>query len=370
MGDKEKYSLNWNKFEASATETLKALHSDQNFTNVTLACEDDQQLEAHKVILSAASPFFQRILVKNPHQHPLIYLRGLKMAELKAILNFIYLGQTEVEEENLRSFLQVAEDLEVRGLKTASNDDDKTDEVEKAHENESKVEEENNKASHKCGLCDFQTMSGMGWANEMKEHIRRVHAYSSEEEETGGAAPVKFEEDSNSYMGLVPSHFMDQIDDNAGQDAVPQKQYPCDECDYTATRTDHLRRHKKRKHSNRRIIPIGDFRPGGASRLTEEDTTQNDCFDIKIEEPIQDGSAATTVPEASGREPEDKKHKYGNFSCDQCDFSAKRADYLKRHIDTQHNINRETYHCGECGATFLKRYNLELHKKTKVHYNL
>ena len=60
MGTDEMYSLKWNKFESAATATLKSLHSDLDFTDVTLACEDDQQIESHKVILSAASPFFHR----------------------------------------------------------------------------------------------------------------------------------------------------------------------------------------------------------------------------------------------------------------------------------------------------------------------
>ena len=60
MGTDERYSLKWNKFESAATETLKSLHSDLDFADVTLACEDDHQIESHKVILSAASPFFHR----------------------------------------------------------------------------------------------------------------------------------------------------------------------------------------------------------------------------------------------------------------------------------------------------------------------
>ena len=60
MGTEERYSLKWNKFESAATDTLKSLHSDLDFADVTLACEDDQQIESHKVILSAASPFFHR----------------------------------------------------------------------------------------------------------------------------------------------------------------------------------------------------------------------------------------------------------------------------------------------------------------------
>merc|ERR1712112_763291 len=72
--------------------------------------------QAHKVILSACSPFFRNILRKNPHQHPLLYLKGVKYTDLQAVLNFMYHGEVNVAQEELNSFLAVAEDLRVKGL--------------------------------------------------------------------------------------------------------------------------------------------------------------------------------------------------------------------------------------------------------------
>ena len=60
MVSDETYSLKWGKFESAAMETLKSLHSNEDFADVTLACQDDHQIKSHKVILAAASPFFQR----------------------------------------------------------------------------------------------------------------------------------------------------------------------------------------------------------------------------------------------------------------------------------------------------------------------
>ena len=34
--------------------------------------------------------------MRNMHKHPLIFLRGLKGSELEAILDFVYLGHTQV----------------------------------------------------------------------------------------------------------------------------------------------------------------------------------------------------------------------------------------------------------------------------------
>merc|ERR1712129_216814 len=112
----DKFSLLWKDFDSCTRDTFKDLLSDQDFTDVTLACEDDKQLKAHKAILSSCSPFFKRILKKNPHQHPLIYLKGMVYANLEAIIQFMYLGQTEVGQKNLGQFMSDAKELEVKGL--------------------------------------------------------------------------------------------------------------------------------------------------------------------------------------------------------------------------------------------------------------
>ena len=113
--ESEKFCLRWNDFESNISTAFKELYSDKEFFDVTLAC-DDEQLPAHKVILSACSPFFRNILRRNPHQHPLLYLKGVKYQELLSVLNFMYHGEVNVAQEELNSFLSVAEDLRVKGL--------------------------------------------------------------------------------------------------------------------------------------------------------------------------------------------------------------------------------------------------------------
>jgi len=111
----EKFCLRWNDFESNISSAFRELREDKDFFDVTLACDDDQ-LQAHKVILSACSPFFRCILRRNKHEHPLLYLKGVKYSDLTAVLNFMYHGEVNVAQEELNSFLAVAEDLKVKGL--------------------------------------------------------------------------------------------------------------------------------------------------------------------------------------------------------------------------------------------------------------
>ena len=114
----EKLCLNWNDFGGNFKTAFEELRRDKDFCDVTLACEDGQQFEAHKVILVASSPFFHNLFKNKMHQHthPMIYLRGIKSASLSAIIDFLYCGEANVFQEDLESFLALAEELKLKGL--------------------------------------------------------------------------------------------------------------------------------------------------------------------------------------------------------------------------------------------------------------
>ena len=112
----EKLCLQWNDYQENIKCAFGNFREDENFNDVTLVCEDGQQVEAHKFILAASSPFFQKLLGRNKHSHPMVYMRGVKFDDLLAIMDFLYRGEANVVQENLNSFLALAEELHLRGL--------------------------------------------------------------------------------------------------------------------------------------------------------------------------------------------------------------------------------------------------------------
>ena len=112
----EKLCLQWNEFKENVIFAFGSLREDNNFADVTLACEDGQQVEAHKVILATSSPFFKMLIGRNKHPHPLIYMKGVKYANLLAILEFLYRGEANLFQDDLDSFLAIAEELKLKGL--------------------------------------------------------------------------------------------------------------------------------------------------------------------------------------------------------------------------------------------------------------
>jgi len=119
MANSEKFCLRWNDFERNISSAFRDIRDEKEFFDVTIACEDEQ-LQAHKVILSACSPFFRSVLRRNQpatQQGSLVlYLKGVTYRDMESVLNFMYHGEVNVAQDDLNSFLAVAEELRVKGL--------------------------------------------------------------------------------------------------------------------------------------------------------------------------------------------------------------------------------------------------------------
>ena len=113
MASDANYCLQMNRFEENGKIYWQELQMEKTFYDVTLACED-KQIMAHKLIISSCSPAIRNILKSNFTRHPVIYFRRVKYRDLQNLLNFMYHGDVAIAEESLSSFLEIAEDLNVK----------------------------------------------------------------------------------------------------------------------------------------------------------------------------------------------------------------------------------------------------------------
>ena len=126
----EKFCLKWNDFQSTVSTSFKTLRQEEDFFDVTLVSDDEVQMSAHKIILSACSSFFKSILKKNPHPNPLIYLHGVDSTNLGYILDYMYNGEVQIFQQNLDPFLEMAQKLSISGLISntmGNSNDDKMD---------------------------------------------------------------------------------------------------------------------------------------------------------------------------------------------------------------------------------------------------
>merc|ERR1712126_514561 len=112
----EKFSLKWNDFHQTVSNSFGLLRKEKDFFDVTLITDDEVHLYGHKLVISACSEFFKSILKKTTNPHPLIYLSGINSRNLQFIIDYIYHGEVEIYQEQLDDFLDVAQKLKIAGL--------------------------------------------------------------------------------------------------------------------------------------------------------------------------------------------------------------------------------------------------------------
>lgn len=117
----QQFCLRWNNYQSNLTSVFDQLLQSESFVDVTLAC-DGHSIKAHKMVLSACSPYFQALFVDNPCQHPIIIMRDIKWPELKAAVEFMYKGEINVSQDQIGPLLKVAEMLKIRGLAEVNGD--------------------------------------------------------------------------------------------------------------------------------------------------------------------------------------------------------------------------------------------------------
>ncbi|KAG8223887.1 hypothetical protein J437_LFUL004723 [Ladona fulva] len=123
IGSPQQFCLRWNNYQSNLTSVFDQLLQSEAFVDVTLAC-DGHSVKAHKMVLSACSPYFQSLFFDNPCRHPIVILKDIKWPELKAVVEFMYRGEINVSQEQIGPLLKVAEALKIRGLADVNGDAD------------------------------------------------------------------------------------------------------------------------------------------------------------------------------------------------------------------------------------------------------
>jgi len=329
----EKFSLRWNDFETNINEAFRELRDGKDFFDVTLVCEDEH-IQAHKVVLGACSPFFRTMLRRNTHQHPMIYLRGVQFSDLQSVLNFMYQGEVNIAQEELNSFLAVAEDLRVKGLTQKQTENDKFQSKKQKSETYSKV----------------------------PPIAPRLPQQPSRQQKGQGGSPA------------FPTHNKPStVDDDEIQEVHPVKSEPADS-PYVSSSAPPPPPTQQQQDN---------FLPGQGSYplTTQEDTLDYQEEDYGDYEQYDDGAqyqqqhGLGTQVQAKGNQFQDpsdllqfvnRNSEDGRFHCTLCDrFSHQNSSCTKNHVESQHFPNIFSYQCDICDLVLDSRNKLNNHKRLK-----
>ncbi|KAK0163067.1 hypothetical protein PV327_006778 [Microctonus hyperodae] len=115
MEDDQQFCLRWNNHQTTLIQNFDTLLESGTLVDCTLAAEG-KYLKAHKVVLSACSPYFEGLLNEHYDKHPVFILKDVKFKELKAMMDYMYRGEVNISQDQLAALLKAAESLQIKGL--------------------------------------------------------------------------------------------------------------------------------------------------------------------------------------------------------------------------------------------------------------
>ena len=384
-------------FPSSLAASFAGLRQDSAFTDVTLACEDGTQLEAHRVVLATSSTFFLGLLGKARHPHPLVYMRGLSPSSLFRLLDFLYLGEARVEEEQVEGFLTMAAELGVRGTTghlLAGGAGERNQEEAPA---ESPADHQHQTVGEVMVKGEDIIRDNFENKSTLMEADSFIEGFTIVSENKKGATrnshkrthlPPLPDLDAQIYTNMTKlgpywhCNFCDKksADKPRIKNHLEYKhmnlEFPCDGCDKVYTTRDYLRGHKNRQcksRVSREVERASSHECGQCGDSFDSTSTgaEHTCIALRKDLPNEVISIVTDNKDnATKREYEELNVKiYQNMTkigafwhCNLCDKTNKDKARIKNHLEYKH-MNLE-FPCDKCDKVFSNRDSLGAHQRT------
>ena len=355
----DSFFLTKKNFPDTTSSLIRNLLTDEDFTDVTLACSDNRQVKAHRVVLSASSKFFNNVLKMNKGPNLVLYLKGVNHGDLKSLIEFIYSGQTNVQKNSLNSFLEAAEELKIEGLvprkpvTTSITSNTSTSSTLEQEGNSSTASEESQEPSSLSSLTDIDT--DFSTMTEEDTAITTITELTMEDVDSS----VSSLESSVSSLGDVESSVSSLLSSASGSEELTfnvtpefsstllptpaqKAEHKCEDCDKTFTAAWSVKRHQMAVHRDGKKKEVEDGMETGGDR-------------VKVE-----------IAEIEEQKPR-------IFPCDMCDFTTAHKTSLKRHLLMVHKIEtpkqpensaEKKFGCEHCQFRTSHETSLKRHVKT------
>jgi len=320
--------LEWALYDSNSKTAFQKLYNDTDFSDVTLACEDNGRIEAHRAVLGVSSDFFLNILKETSTPHSLIYLEGVTLEELQLIKSFVYLGKATVRFSQYESFANISKRM--LGNTTGKVDD-------KVSASTEALEARNEKQD--TGKYDDKESCPTVQSDEPK----------SDKEGSSEKARIYIKK-----QGVKVSTKELIKKDNTLKRATATEQFiMCRICMLSFPRKYKLRKHMETVHFDL-LLNLPCTFPGCDKVLKNKGSLNNHMKSLHREHHLMCDHCDYSTGLQAELTIHNRKHTGDLKQCEFCSYSCTKMSVLKQHKESRH-LN-ESYTCEQCGAV----------KKTKV----
>merc|ERR1712129_207866 len=339
--------LEWGLYELKSKTAFQKLYHDTAFTDVTLACEGNGRIEAHRAVLGVSSDFFLDILKETSTGHSLIYLEGVTLEDLQLVKSFVYLGKATVRFAQYGSFAVVAKRM--LGSKDGEKHGDKDD--------------------RKDGDKDGDKESGSLPAEALKtQYMKLVQEYGKDSDKN----PCPPAQD------LEPNYEKDEFSIEAKTDienlktkvsAKKVRTYKdktkiyvvCKVCLLNIPKKK-IRKHTESVHANSEMkYPCTFPQCGTVLKNTDTFFAHIRAVHSKENQRIMCDQCDFSTKYQGELKRHNRRHTGEMIQCEYCDYSSTKMAVLKQHKESRH-LN-ESYTCEQCGAVKKTEKMLKRHIK-------
>jgi len=343
MGSSGYLLLQQSEFVSNYVGSFQELRSAGELFDVTLACEDET-VEAHKVVISACSPFFRRVLTKTKQNHPFIYLKGVLHKDLVALLEYIYTGETQVPAEDVNRFIEAAQELKIKGLAEDEKDISDKDNL--------PGDEKKNHGQPK---------------EEAMEINPKDYVFVSESSILNGSLGSDDGIVDNSIQTVKSSELEQEISIRTGKvkDKSGSAKWKCKDCGKECKNKDKLTAHIQthlegfshscticgREYKTRNSLSGHIHQAHKVKREVKEETED------------KDGTCSVSDSEVYNFESVDEKEATNLNPVDEDNLRTEILNRMEKVQDTEEGL---LWKCTECGKMLKKKDKLELHVETHL----
>merc|ERR1712129_174531 len=406
MGKLTKTSVSSLAFSKHTTDSFAWLLDDEELSDITLVSDDLVHVKAHKIVLSASSPFFRQLIKVNPQVQTVFYISGLNHQMLKHLLSLVYRGKIDQEIENFDVFMKMVKDFQILEHlfkvnivenQTISDESEyifdtkiiKEDVTDLESEGDRVLSEQPSKNNYEyqkplsakrliklkkltCGKCEhIANTSKRLRIHKLKHEVRHKCRFCNFEAEVQTHLK-KHINDEHPGMKLIkaPVNLTCELCGFIAKRSIRLKnhinkvhadRYPCEECGRTFLTTDDLDIHITKTHKNMNLLVFCEEctyktkYPSNLRKHHKEKHTDHVYMCDKCED--------VTKSQTRIRVHKQSKHEGKRFLCDKCDYSAPYREGLSRHVMIKHE--GKTYHCDFCDYRATTNGNLKIHVESK-----